>query len=93
MYNNNEESVIAKYYDKLYIINENDSIKYYYGKEYYNLKNITKEHCSYILDNTYIRNTLLFLFLFLYVFLLFQPTELTQEQELEFYERYIIDTY
>lgn len=88
---NGKDKIIAKYYDRLYIINENDSIKYYYGKEYYDFKKINNDCCSNIINskvNSYILYGSLSL---IYLYLLFLPIEMTEEDKMNYYQIVMTD--
>ena len=91
IYNINGVDVIAEFYDRLYIINEKDSIKYYYGKDYYNFKNMRKTHCNKLVRSKYFNCFLYGSIVLLYSAILFFPIEMNQEEQMNYYERFIIN--
>ena len=88
---NGKNKIIANYYDRLYIINVNDSIKYYYGKEYYDFIKMDYDCCFNIINNKINSFILYGTISILYLYILFLPIDLNEEEKMNYYQIVMTD--
>ena len=71
--------------------NENDSIKYYYGKEYYDFKKMNYSCCFNIINSKFNSFILYGSLSLLYLSLLCFPINMTEEDKINYYQIVMTD--